>query len=147
MTAYRWEGRLTETSPAGQSEEGMHFENAFEGDLVSGDLGAGSVRGVDRFTLRPDGVGVVDVTLTISSEAGTVASDVRGYVLPPDGMPAPTPEAIAAPGFAWPDVDLPIVEYCTYRTDEPALAHLNRVISPGRGTVNMATRRLVLEVG
>lgn len=142
---YRFEGELTDIAPIGLTHAGARFDSTFEAALVDGTLGEGRVRGVDYFLLRPDGVGVIDTRFTIEAREGHVHCHARGYVVPPPGMPAPPLDAVMAPGFRWPDIDLPITEAAFCETGAPALAHLNHTVAEGWGTVNMATRRLVIQ--
>jgi hypothetical protein len=142
---YRFEGRLTGMTPIGVTAEGARIDVTFEADVTEGELGAGTLRGVEYFTLRRDGTGVIDARFAIESAAGPVACHARGYVVPPAGIEAPPLEAVVDPAFPWPDVDLPLVEFATCQTGAPALEHLNRTVAAGHGTVNMATGRLVVE--
>jgi hypothetical protein len=142
---YRFEGRLTGMTPIGVTAAGARIDVTFEGEVTDGQLGRGTLRGVEYFTLRPDGTGVIDARLAIESEHGPVACHARGYVIPPTGLEPPPLEAVADPAFPWPDIDLPLVEFATCQTGAPALAHLNRTVAAGHGTVNMATGRLVVE--
>jgi hypothetical protein len=142
---YRFEGRLTGMTPIGVTAAGARIDVTFAADVVAGQLGAGILHGVEYFTLRPDGTGVIDARLAIESEAGPLACHAHGYVTPPPGLPAPPLEAVTDPAFAWPDVDLPLIEFAVCQTGAPGLAHLNRTVAAGHGTVNMATGRLVVE--
>jgi hypothetical protein len=142
---YRFEGELTGIAPIGVTHAGARMDASFAADVVAGELAGGRLRGVDYFTLRPDGVGVVDARFAIEAPEGVVHCHARGYVTAPPGAPALPLEAVLSPGFAWPDVDLAITEFALCETGAPALAHLNRTVAAARGAVNMATGRLVVE--
>jgi hypothetical protein len=142
---FRMEGRLTELVTVGLFGEGVRMRNTFEGTIVSGRPAGALVRGVDEFVIRPDGVGVVDAREVLTSAEGALVADVFGYAHPPAGLQMPPLEVFVDPAFVWPDVTFTIECGAVYRTAAPALAELGRTAVVHLGTVNMATRSLVIE--
>lgn len=142
---YRFEGRLTELNPVGILPEGLLMANPFDATVTDGPLAGARLWGIDHFLVRPDGVGVIDAPETISRGDLHVVGQVRGYVLPPEGAPAPPLEAMIDPGFAWPDAPFRITGSVMLRTAEPQLDWLNRTVAVIAGEVNMSTGRLVIE--
>ena len=142
---YRFEGELAEMYPTGVFPEGIRFHNGFEARVVAGPFEGGRIFGVDQFLLRPDGVGVIVAPEVIEKDDVRVEGEVRGYVLPPDGMQMPPLDVLAEPGFEFPDVDFRVTAAVTFRTADPRYDHLNRAVGRIQGTVNLATRRLVIE--
>jgi hypothetical protein len=142
---YRFEGQLGELYPLGLFDDGLRFHNQFEGHVVDGPFAGGRIFGLDQFTLRPDGVGVIDAPEVIEVGEHRVAIHVRGYVVPPAGAPAPPLEAVAQPGFEFPDVPFRVTGTALVSTTSEAFAHLNRSAVVIEGTVNMATGRLAVE--
>ena len=41
-------------------------------------------------------------------DEGHIEIKAQGYLVPPDGLELPPPDVILAPGFSWPDVELPV---------------------------------------
>jgi hypothetical protein len=142
---YRFEGRLGELYPLGVFEDGLRFHNQFEGHIVDGPFAGGRIFGLDQFTLRPDGVGVIEAPEVIEADGHRVSVHVRGYVVPPAGAPAPPLELVAQPGFAFPDVPFRVTATGLVRTVSPAFTHLNHTVLVVEGEVNMATGRLEVE--
>jgi hypothetical protein len=137
MDGYVLEARLTGTIPIGIVPEGLRLDVAVEGTITEGPMAGGHVSGVDYLLLRRDGVAVLDVHETITLPGGSVvALQVRGFATPPFEMPPL--ETLAAPDFAWPDVDVPIHGAVTMQSAEPSLAALNHTVYGMNGTVNMA---------
>jgi hypothetical protein len=142
---YRFEGQLGELYPVGLFDDGLRFHNQFEGRIVDGPFAGGRIFGLDQFTLRPDGVGVIDAPEIVESGEHRLSVRVRGYVVPPEGAPAPPLEAVASPGFEFPDVPFRVTGSGHVATTSPAFAHLNRTLVVVEGQVNMATGRLEVE--
>jgi hypothetical protein len=142
---YRFEGNLGELYPLGLFEDGLRFHNQFEGRVVDGPFAGGRIFGLDQFTLRPDGVGVIDAPEVIEVGEHRLSISVRGYVVPPDGAPVPPLELVAQPGFEFPDAPFRVTGTALVRTASVAYAHLNRAVVVIEGTVNMATGRLEVE--
>ena len=142
---YRFEGRLTEIYPVGLFAEGLRLTNTFEGTVTDGPLEGARVWGVDHFLVRPDGVGVLDAPETFSRDGLNVTGQVRGYALPPDGVPAPSLEAMLDPDFAWPDVPFRLQGTVLFRAAPPELEWMNRTVAVITGEVTMSTGRLVVE--
>lgn len=141
---YRFEATLRPT-PIGIVPEGLRFVVPFEGAVTRGAFLGHRVWGTDHFLLRRDCVGVIDATKTISGAERQVSEQVRGYVLPPEGLELPSLEAMLEPGFAWPDVAFPIVGSSTFRAGGDLGEHLNRVVATVEGWCNFATGRLAVE--
>ncbi len=142
---YRFEGNLGELYPLGVFDDGLRFHNQFEGRIVDGPFAGGHIFGLDQFTLRPDGVGVIDAPEVIEMGEHRLSVRVRGYVVPPDGAPVPPLEAVAQPGFEFPDVPFRVTGSALIRTTSTAFMHLNRAVVVIEGSVNMATGRLEVE--
>lgn len=139
---YRFEGRLAPPYPIGLFPEGIRFHNRFEGTVVDGPFAGGRIFGLDQFLLRPDGVGEIVAPEVIDDGHARVAVDVRGYVVPPAGAPAPDLAEVLRPGFAFPDADARVTGTATLATTAPGHARLNRAVAVLEGTVNLATGRL-----
>lgn len=142
---YRFEGRFTQIIPVGPTADGLRMDSHFGGTIVSGELAGATVTGVDYFRVRADGVGVVDGHEVVEHEGRTIAVRIRGLIVPPAGLPAPSPEQLADPNFSFPDVDFGIQVFATFETAAPELAHLNRTTVVHLGTVNMNTLELIID--
>ncbi|HEX6195776.1 MAG TPA: hypothetical protein VFZ37_07690 [Jiangellaceae bacterium] len=142
---YRLEGTLADLYPIGLFPEGLRFHNDFAADIVDGPFEGGRIFGLDEFMVRPDGVGVVVAHEVVESANTRVAFDIRGYVLPPDGMEMPPLEVLASPGFEFPDLDFRVLATALMRTADPRFDYLNRAVVINEGTVNLGTGRLVIE--
>jgi hypothetical protein len=136
--------RFTKLGPIGLVPDGIRMDNEFGGRISGGVLDGATLTGVDYFRIRTDGVGVVDARELVELGGARVAVRVTGYVLPPAGMPLPSPEALLAPDFAWPDAPFTIEAFATFETGAPELADLNRVTVIHTGTANMATGELTV---
>lgn len=142
---YRFEAELTTLNVVGVLPEGLLFSNPFEGLVTDGPLSGARVWGIDSFLLRPDGVGVIDAPETLSRDGLHVAGAVRGYALPPDGMIMPPLDALLEPDFHWPTAPFRIRASVLFRTADPTLDWLNRVIAIVAGEVTMHDRQLRIE--
>jgi hypothetical protein len=142
---YRLEGSLADLYPIGLFPEGLRFHNDFSADIVGGPFAGGRIFGLDQFMVRPDGVGVIVAHEVVEGADTRVAFDIRGYVLPPDGLEMPPLEVLASPGFEFPDLDFRVVASALMRTADPRFDHLNRAVVINEGTVNLGTGRLVIE--
>lgn len=142
---YRFEAKLAEMYPIGIFPEGIRFHNDFDGTIVAGPFTCGRIFGLDQFMLRRDGVGVIVAPEVIDTGDTRVSLEVRGYVVPPDGLEMPPLEAMADPGFEFPDLDFRVVGSALIRTADPRYEKLNRTVAVLEGTVNLATGRLVVE--
>jgi hypothetical protein len=49
------------------------------------------------------------------------------------------------PDFTWPDIPFPILASSTFRTADPGLEYLNRVVTRIEGLANFATGGLAIE--
>jgi hypothetical protein len=85
---YRFEGRLGELYPSGCSPRASASTTPSRGMVVDGPFAGGRIFGIDRFLLRPDGVGEIVAPEVIDDGVHRVELDVRGYVVPPVGEPA-----------------------------------------------------------
>ncbi len=74
-----------------------------------------------------------------------VSLQVRGYVVPPEGMPMPPIEALLDPSFQFPDIEFRVTGSAKVRTVAAEHAWLNGTIAVIEGTVNMGTGRLEVE--
>lgn len=142
---YRFEGDLADPYPVGLFEDGLRFHNDFAGTVTDGPFAGGRIFGLDRFTVRPDGVGVVVAPEVIECGDVRVQVDVRGYVVPPPGAAVPSPEEMTRPGFTFPDAPFRFTGCATARTAHPDHEALNAAVLVLEGTVNMGTGRLEVE--
>jgi hypothetical protein len=142
---YRFEGTLGELCPIGVFPEGVRFHNDFTATVTDGPFAGGRMFGLDKFLLRPDGIGVIEAPEVIEHAGRRVAADVRGYVIPPDGAPVPPLDVIVSPDFAWPEVPFRVTGTALFRTADPDLDALNRIVAVIEGTVVMATGELRVE--
>jgi len=142
---FRMEGRMTELVTVGLFAEGLRMYNSFDGRIVAGELDGATVRGIDMFTIRPDGIGVVDGRELVTVGDRHLTADLTGYSHPPAGMAMPPLEVLLDPGFCWPDVDFTLEVAAVYRTAAPEFAEIGRIPVAHLGRVNMATRELVIE--
>jgi hypothetical protein len=141
---YRFEAQLTFT-PIGLVPEGLRMGLAFEGRVVQGLLEGARVWGSDPLVIRPDGVGVLDVHKMIAFGGANMYEHVRGFCAPPAELELPALEAIAQPGFQFPDVPFPITGFSTFAAPSGPFEHLNRRIARIDGHSSFATGRLVIE--
>lgn len=141
---YRFEATL-DPSPIGIVPEGLRFVVPFDGTVTRGAFAGHRVWGTDHFLLRRDGVGVIDASKTISGPDRHIAEQVRGYVLPPEGMELPPLEAMLEPGFQWPDRAFAVIGSSTFRASGELGEHLNRVVATVEGWCNFATGALAVE--
>jgi hypothetical protein len=126
---YRFMARLTESVELGLLDGGLRVDNYFDGHITDGELAGARVRGVDQIQIRDNGSVALDIRETIEAELGAIGADVRGYAIPrPDA-----PHLHAISGFALFSTGVP--EYAAYNTAVLAI----------EGTVDMATRELVIE--
>ncbi len=142
---YRFEAQLGEPFPIGVFPEGIRFYNTWEGQVVGGPFTGAHIFGVDYFLLRPDGVGEIDAPEVIDAGDKRLTGDVRGYVVPPDGLAMPSLEEIASPGFEFPDIDFRVTASVTIKCSVPGYEWLNKTVAVVEGTANMATGRLSIE--
>lgn len=142
---YRFEGRLSELYPIGLFPEGIRFHNEFDATVVAGPFEGARIFGLDQFMVRPDGVGVIIAPEIIDAGDARVSVDVRGYVVPPEGIEMPPLEVLASPGFEFPDLDFRVTGSALLRTADSRYEYLNRTVAVLEGTVNMGTGRLAVE--
>lgn len=138
-TVYRFQGELGPLNPVGLFDDGIRFHNQFEGRIVDGPFAGGRISGPDFFVLRHDGVGEIHAPELIEFEGHRVALDVRGYVLPPEGLPMPPLAVLREPGFEFPDAPFRIAATALASTTSPEFADLNGTVIVVEGVVNMAT--------
>jgi hypothetical protein len=136
---YRFTGQLATPYPVGLFADGIRFHNRFEGTVVDGPFAGGSISGLDKFLLRPDGAGEIVAPEVIDDGESRVALDVHGYLVPPAGTPQLPLAAVLEPGFEFPDLDFRVTGAATIATTAPAHVHLNAAVAVIEGTVNMAT--------
>lgn len=136
---YRFQGQLGELYPVGLFDDGIRFHNQFEGRVVDGPFAGGRIFGLDQFLLRPDGIGEIVAPEVIDDGEHRVSLEVRGYLVPPAGAPAPPLAAVLEPGFAFPDAEFRVTASAIVATTSPRHAHLNNKVVVVEGTVNMAT--------
>jgi hypothetical protein len=142
---YRFEAQLAPMFPIGVFPEGIRFHNEFEGTVTDGPFAGARIFGLDPFLLRRDGVGVVEAPEVIDLDGRRLSVQVKGYVLPPEGAPAPDLDAIATGTAEVPDAPLRFVGSAFLATTDPGFARYNRVVAVLEGQVNLATGRLTVE--
>ena len=140
MDGYVLESVITGMVPIGVVPEGLRMDIQVEGRVTEGPLTGGRLSGTDFFTIRPDGVGVIDVRQVIRLDSGTTVSLVcHGYAHPPYRLP---PLEEIRPDMEWPNADVPLHGAVFLRTGDPSLAELNRTVYGMTGTANMARGQL-----
>lgn len=142
---YRLDAHFTGMNPIGAVTDGFRSDNTFEGDITVGRFTGGHVTGIDYFRIRTDGVGVVDAREQLTVDGTRIAIWVRGYVLPPAGLPPVPPEQFESPDFSWPDLPFAIHAVAGFETAAPQFAYLNRMIVSHTGPANMASGELTVE--
>jgi hypothetical protein len=143
MDRYGFRGKLTQLRPIGLTPAGLRLDVAFAGEVTDGPLTGATLEGVDYLLIRPDGIGVVDAfELAMPAGAPGVSLHAEGYIVPPFEMPELS--VLADPGFAWPDVDLPMHGSSRVQTADPSTRTANHTVYGWTGFVNVA--RGVLEV-
>jgi hypothetical protein len=147
---YRFEARFTAVVPIGVVPDGLRLDAHFEGRVVEGRLAGATVAGVDYLRFRSDGVGVLDVREVLARDGDRVEVEAGGYLVPPAGFAMPSPKVMLAPDFAWPEVELPVHGFATFRTAMDGWQELNRTVglfngiaNPGAGTLVIEAERLV----
>lgn len=88
---YRFEAAFTELVPIGFVPEGLRLDAHYRGSVVDGDLTGAGVRGIDYLLFRPDGIGVLDVHGTVTTDRGCIAVRAGDYLLPPAEFELPPP--------------------------------------------------------
>lgn len=141
---YRFEA-LLEFVPIGIVPEGLRMANSFDGIVTEGVFEGARVQGTDHLLVRRDGVSIIDAQKTISRGGVHTWEHVIGYCLPPAGLDVPPLEMMLDPDFAWPDIPFPVLASSTFRTADPGLEYLNRVVSHIEGWANFATGGLAIE--
>ena len=142
---YRLEAQLTEILPIGLVPEGVRLDVHFDGRITHGQLAGAQLRGIDYLLLRSDGVGVVDAREAVVADEGHVEIKAQGYLVPPEDVELPPPDVILAPGFRFPDAEMPVQEVASMRTGVAEWQGLNSTIATLEGFVNPGTGELVLE--
>lgn len=141
---YRFEAQLS-PNVVGLVPEGLLMANAFEGRVTEGLMKGARVWGVDHLLIRSDGVGVIDAPKTISLGDRHLFEHVRGYCVPPLGMPIPPLEEMLSPDFAWPDAPFTVRGTSLFRAADPELARLRSAIARIDGRAWFSTGRLEVE--
>jgi hypothetical protein len=142
---YRFEAQLAPMFPIGVFPEGIRFHNEFEGTVTDGPFAGARIFGLDPFVLRRDGVGVVEAPEVIDLDGRRLSVQVKGYVLPPEGTPAPDLDAVAAGTAEIPDAPLRFIGSAFLATTDTGFARYNRVVAVLEGQVNLATGRITVE--
>ncbi len=107
----------------------VRVDNYFDGRMTDGELAGARVRGVDQITIREDGSVELDIRETIETERGAISADVRGYAIPH----REAAHLHVIKGFA------------LFRTGVSEYAAYNDAVVAIEGSVDMATRALVIE--
>ena len=144
-TLYRFEARFTALVAIGPVPDGIRLDAHFEGRVVEGELAGASVSGIDYLRFRSDGIGVLDVREVLAHDGQTVEVRAGGYLIPPAGFALPPADVLAAPDFAWPEVDLPFHGSATFSTAAEAWQQLNRTVAIFNGAANPGAGTLVVE--
>jgi len=142
---YRFEARFTALVPIGPVPDGLRLDAHFEGRVVEGELTGATVSGIDYVRFRSDGVGVLDVREVLVRDGQCVEVQAGGYMIPPAAFALPSPEVMLSPEFAWPDVELPVHGFVTFRTATQEWEQLNRTVGTFNGIANPGVGTLVIE--
>jgi hypothetical protein len=142
---YRFEARFTALVPIGEVPDGLRLDAHFEGRVVEGRLAGATVTGVDYLRFRSDGVGVLDVRIVLARDGDRIEVEAGGYLFPPAGFALPPLEVMLAPDFAWPEVELPVHGFATYRTAMDRWQELNHTVGLFNGVANPGAGTLVIE--
>lgn len=134
----RLQGRFDDMILFGPVPDGIRMDGHFSSPITAGALAGAQLTGVDYFRVRFDGVGVVDAREVIALDGRLVSVEVKGYILPPEGLPRPSAEQVMAPDFACPDLPFEIRAFAWFQTAAPALAYLNTAVVSHTGSVNLA---------
>ena len=145
MLLYRLDGQFDEIIPIGPVPDGFRMDGHFGGTVTDGDLVGAEMTGVDYFRIRHDGIGVVRAHEVVTAGERTIAVELEGLLLPPEGVDAPRPSDIVQPGFAWPDAPYTIHVSARFETAAPDLEHLNRTVVAHTGTVDFTTGQLHID--
>lgn len=141
MDGYAFEAEFTGLVPVGLVPTGARIDVAFTGTVTEGPLAGSRVEGIDYLLMRRDGTSVIDVReVFLRPDGAAAAVTAGGYVVPPVEMPPL--EAILAPGFAWPDLDLPLHGWARVESMIPEVASANHTVYAFTGTANVGTGRL-----
>ena len=119
---YRLEGELREMAPISISPGNICFESELDARVAA-----------------------VTTPETTTTRERCVSLDLRGNVVPPDGVDMPTPEAMADPGFDFPDLDYRVTGSAFIRTTDPRYVHLDRTVVSIDGWVNFESGELEVE--
>jgi SAM-dependent methyltransferase len=142
---YRFEARFTALVPIGPVPDGIRLDAHFEGRVVQGELAGATVRGIDYLRFRSDGVGVLDVREVLTHDGQGVAVRAGGYLIPPAGFALPPADALFAPDFVWPELELPFHGFATFSTAAREWQQLNRTVATFNGVANPGAGTLVVE--
>lgn len=142
---YRFDARFTNLVAIGLVPDGLRLDASFEGEIIEGAFAGAKVVGIDYLRFRPDGVGVLDVRETLTRGADRVEVQAGGYLIPPPGFGLPPPDVILAAEFSWPDVELPVHGFATFRTGAAEWSELNHTVATFNGTANPGTTTLAIE--
>jgi hypothetical protein len=142
---YRIEAHFTSLTVVGALPDGLRLDAHFEGRVVDGEFEGATVRGSDYLRFRPDGIGVLDVREILERDGDRIDVHAGGYLVPPDGFVMPPPEVISAPGFTWPEIDMPMHGFVTFATATPDWNELNRTVATFSGSANPGAGTIVVE--
>ena len=141
MDRYAFRASLTNSAPVGLTPAGLRLDVQFAGRITEGPLTGCTIEGIDYLLLRPDGVGVIDARELVSDGSRVIAAvRAEGYVVPP--FPVPELSVLADPGFAWPDVELPLHGAHFWETSDERLPGAPGTVYGFSGWVNVATGAL-----
>jgi hypothetical protein len=90
---------------------------------------------------------VLDVREVLARDGDRIEVEAGGYLIPPDGFALPSPEVMLAPEFTWPEVELPLYGFATFRTATDDWDELNRTVGIFNGIANPGAGTLVIEAG
>ena len=114
--------------------EGLRFDGHSRGVISDGLLVGAWTTATDYLLYRHDGVGVLDIRGFAAHPDGvTLAMTLKGFL----GAPMPGMlEAMLAPAFFPPDVDIPLHGAAWFQTMAPEYAFLNHTVFGCTGTYN-----------
>jgi hypothetical protein len=121
------------------------FVHDLEADVVGGPLSGRHLTGLNRLTLRADGVGLFAGPGTIECEGGSISLDIRAFVVCPSDLGWPRPDEVRARHYEFPDHDFRVTGSAIVRSDLPTHAHLDGSAASIEGWVNLESGELQFE--
>ena len=141
----RIEGELKGSSGFSRCSEGMRAVHTLEASVVGGPYAGEKLTGLDEFTIRPDGTVRMAGAQTSSSGRLSLALQLLGSITPAAGLEWPSPQAMARPGYEFPDADLPLRGTALLRATDEDRPDLDGVTATIEGWLNFESGELEVE--